>query len=76
MKEFIRNRLVLAAQITLVIVQVIGIGIALDAKANDSSATKLAQEVVDYRIEIQQRTRSAITMAQVETIDDLEVKLD
>lgn len=76
MKDFFRNRLALAAQITVLVAQVIGIGIALDAKASDSSEAKLAQEVMDYRLQIQQRARGAIKMTQTETKSDLEVKLN
>ncbi|MBT8444041.1 MAG: hypothetical protein HKN81_01770 [Gammaproteobacteria bacterium] len=76
MKDFIIKRLALAAQITLVVAQVAGIVYALEARASDSSPELLAQEVIDYRIEIQQRAGGAVIMTQSETIDALETKLN
>lgn len=75
MKDFIIKRLALAAQITLVVAQVAGLLYALQAKASDTSPKLLAQEVIDYRIEIQQRAGGAVKMTQADIAGQLETKL-
>jgi len=76
MKDFIIKRLALAAQIALVVAQVAGLLYALQANASDSSPNLLAQEVIDYRIEIQQRAGGAVKMTQAYIAGQLETKLN
>lgn len=76
MKDFIIKRLALAAQITLVVAQVAGIVYALEAKASDSSPELLAQEVINYRVEIRQRAGGAVKMTQAVVAGQLETKLN
>ncbi|MFW2405232.1 MAG: hypothetical protein ACN4GT_10730 [Gammaproteobacteria bacterium] len=76
MKDFIIKRFALAAQVTIVIAQVAAIVYALDAKASDTSPEVLAQEVTDYRVEIQQRAGGAVKMTQADIASQLATKLN